>query len=175
MKADYMQYIFECLVGDDGCLKHDQDEKSFYNKYLERESKEISEVEYDEEMSDVWFKLNKKFAFDSTEVKDAKQKLKHVYSKTMTLLEFMEHETMIEYERAIRSLFSISQNDRELKSLKQSSTNTLSKAPFHQVVLSSLLNQAVFMHETLNHKKAIDMAKTRVKLDEGREREITEV
>ena len=103
-----MQYIFECLVGDDGCLKNDHEEKSFYNKYLEREAKEISEVEHDEEMSDVWFKLNKKFAFDSTEVKDGKQKLKHVYSKTMTLLEFMEHETMIEYERAIRALFSIS-------------------------------------------------------------------
>lgn len=45
---------------------------------------------------------------------------------------------MLEYEKSIRSIFT---KERELKPLTlKTNINSLTKAPFHQVVLSALLN-----------------------------------
>ena len=76
---------------------------------------------------------------------DTRKKLEVFHMTEMTLLELMEHHTVLEYENAIRSLFA---KDKQLRNLPQSmnplNLNLLdpdaNKAPFHQVALSSLLN-----------------------------------
>ena len=62
----------------------------------------------------------------------------------MTLLTFFEHEVVIEYERAIRAIFD---NKKDLKK----------NCKFNIIAMSSILNQFVFMRESLVHRKMLAM------------------
>ena len=79
------------------------------------------------------------------------EKLEYYYKiEDLTLLGLMEHETVIEYENAIRSIFDKNLN---LRPLNVTDFNSLDEAPFHQIILSTVLNQAVFMREVLMSKR----------------------
>ena len=127
MKADYLQYIYECLSGENGCLLNDKttkdqeeedlptlvvdgDEprkKTYITEFKMRQAAEIGEDENVTEMPEVWYNLltderKKIFSVDEAGLGTDKDKLEHFYKQKMTLLELMEHETIIEYEHGIR-------------------------------------------------------------------------
>lgn len=150
----------------------------------EREHKEISDETHTPEQAAIWYLLNENFQVDETEftMDDKKDEatlasayLKKFYSRDMKLIEFFEFEAMLEYEKCIRSIFT---KERELKPLQlKTNINSLSKAPFHQVVLSAILNQCTFMRETLHMRKERELSRykkvieDRKKLDEKRAQE----
>lgn len=72
-----------------------------------RQAAEIGEDENVTEMPEVWYSLlteerKKIFSVDEAGLGTDKEKLEHFYKQKMTLLELMEHETIIEYEHGIR-------------------------------------------------------------------------
>jgi hypothetical protein len=66
--------------------------------------------------------------------------------KDLTLLQFLEHEIIQEYEKAIRCIF-----DKNWELANKEKPN------FHIICMSAILNQYVFMKENLVHRKMIAM------------------
>lgn len=72
-----------------------------------------------------------------------KVKLEHFYSTDMTLLKFLEHEIVFEYEKAKDQLFDNSRRPKKYPMKEYVLDHEY--ADFHPVFLSSLLNQTVFL------------------------------
>lgn len=123
LKADYLRYIYECLSGDNGLLYGDTKKRSFRAAILDRKEMEIAE--------------------DSGELDDDYDDI----DKEETLLDFMKHEVISEYDNARQEIF-----DNDYKSKKvaiEEGINDLPVAPFHPVFLSSLMNQQVFIRDVM--------------------------
>jgi len=144
MKADYLRYIYECLSGDNGLLAARKMEKSSFKDDIDTiEAFQIKKTDdVDVVDSEIYYSLypidGKKSSF-----KDPKQKLKNFYEKEMTLLDFLEHEIVFEYEKVKDQLFD--NNRRPKKYTKKDNILEHEFAEFHPVFLSSLLNQTVFL------------------------------
>lgn len=80
----------------------------------------------------------------------------------MTLLEFLEHEVVFEYEKVKDQLFDNERRPKKLSLKKDILDHEL--AEFHPVFLSALLNQTVFLGDVQDQRykedtqKAIDAA-----------------
>lgn len=144
MKADYLRYIYECLSGDNGLLGSKKNIKSIYKDDIDLiEMKQIKDTEsVDCVDSEIYYSLHpldgKQASF-----KDPKEKLKRFYGMEKTLLEFLEHEIVFEYEKVKDQLFD--NNRRPKKYPTKEGVLDHEYAEFHPVFLSSLLNQTVFL------------------------------
>lgn len=72
------------------------------------------------------------------------------YAQKMHLDEFLEHEVVFEYEKAMDQLFDDTM--RPKKVTKKKDINDDDTAQFHPVFLSSLLNQTVFLGDVQEQK-----------------------
>ena len=163
MKADYLRHIYECLSGDNSLLGDSKfDEFNFKDDVDKRNTDTLEsndQMEFVE--SEIYYSIypadGQKESF-----KNAKDKLENFYSKKMSLLEFLEHEVVFEYEKVKDQLFD---NDRRPKKLTQKKDILDHElAEFHPVFLSALLNQTVFLGDVQDQRykedthKAIDAA-----------------
>lgn len=89
--------------------------------------------------------------------KTAKDKLENFYSKRMTMLQFLEHEVVFEYEKVKDQLFDNERRPKKLSQKKDIIDHEL--AEFHPVFLSALLNQTVFLGEVEDQRYKEDVHK----------------
>ena len=168
MKADYLRYIYECLSGDNGLLQYNMNDK--INVKADVDMRETHGVKNTDDVdvcySEIYYSLyptdGKKNTF-----KNAKEQLDNFYKKDMTLLEYLEHEVVFEYEKVKDQLFDDERKPKKYP--KKENPDDFEYAKFHQVFLSSLLNQTVFLGDVQEQKyresiqKASDIAQTLVK------------
>lgn len=150
MKADQMRFIYECLAGANGLLVDDYEKKSFIDDIKKVESDEIN---VSEEILDNPI-CNPNYYND--EIKWDQNKRNAFYSQEMTLLDFMEHEVVHEYEKAKRALL---EKDMVSATKIKSKEDGLPQAPFHPIYLSAMMNQQVFMREVCIQKAERKKAK----------------
>lgn len=150
MKADYMRFIYECISGDNGLLKSqkaDKFVKSFQEDIVEREKNEIRDDKPADEVdivnSEIYYNIYPSEA-EKIKVQSAKEKLDLFYREEMTLLKFLEHEIVFEYEKAMDQLFDDTRRPKKFDTKKEGILEE-TVAQFHPVFLSSLLNQTVFL------------------------------
>ena len=65
MKADYLQFIYECLSGEDGCLAFDGEQQNYQKEFDLKLDSEIGAKD-DDEFDDVplvWYDLQCNDAF----------------------------------------------------------------------------------------------------------------
>ena len=108
MKADNLRYIYECLSGDNGLLSLKdnngtkfKDIKVDFSNYLDRKSQEEIRKGADGKNDDdvvssaIYYKV-----YNDDKIESALQKLQSFYKNKMSLLKFLEHEIVFEYEKA---------------------------------------------------------------------------
>lgn len=88
MKADYLRYIYECLSGDNGLLYGIDNTENFKELLKRRTKKEIS--------IDELHSLTRNSILDEMNERDPEDQY--------TLLKFMEHEVIVQYEFAMREI-----------------------------------------------------------------------
>lgn len=127
MKADYLRYIYECLSGDNGLL-YGIDKKEDFTEMLERRDKR--EISLDE----IHSLTRKQILIEMGEYNDDDQ---------YTLLKFMEHEVLIQYEYAMREICQSKAQNYERVNITEGKAGIqdAGPVPFHPVFLSALLNQ----------------------------------
>ena len=158
MKADYLRYIYECISGDNGLLGSRKNTKSIYKDDIElinaRAIKDTESVDVVD--SEIYYSLHPLDGKQSS-FKDPKQKLERFYAMEKTLLEFLEHEIVFEYEKVKDQLFD--NNRRPKKYQTKDGVLDHEYAEFHPVFLSSLLNQTVFLGDVEDQRYKESMQK----------------
>ena len=96
MKADQLRFIYECLSGDNGLLGKDKETlidvtEHTGQRYLDNQNQDTKLDQVDCKIYDKIHKVD--------ETLDLKTKLDEFYSKEMSLLTFLEHDVIFEYEK----------------------------------------------------------------------------
>lgn len=107
MKADYLRYVYECLSGDNGLLANNRKEsdkvnlKKLINLRKKDEVRDDAQGSVDIVDSDIYYKMYSSQDKNMIELKSAEQKMENFYTQPLHLDEFLEHEVIFEYEKAM--------------------------------------------------------------------------
>jgi len=146
MKADYLHFIFECLSGDDGLLS-----KRVFPQFFNVTEKFDDEAEkrFGMEINENEIQIDCEVCEEQSIIDGKNFHVKHFYeNKEMTLLEYMHHEVLHEYEQAKRCIFEKNFNQTTVKN-EDGREPEMGIAPFHPIFMSSLMNQQVYKRQCM--------------------------
>lgn len=150
MKADYLRNIFECLAGDAGLLQSkncdafnvpenfNDDLNGVYNMEINRDEIEIDCIICNPNFNEADKEQRTEAAF---------------FIEEHTLIDFMKHQVIHEYEKAKQQVFD---KEFNLIRVKDPQDDILKTAAFHTSFLSSLMNQQVFRRECVMSEEKLN-------------------